>query len=299
MLIAGGVSPRVRGVIATYLRGSGVELVDLAQEAGCVSPRQLEQALASTPEVACVLIQQPNFCGLLEPLAEIGGRVQARTEKRPHLVVMADPLSLGLLTPPGACGADTVVGELQSLGLPAQFGGPTAGYFATQSRHIRRLPGRLVAETTDRQGRRGFTLTLQTREQHIRREKATSNICTNSALIALRATIFLALLGPRGLREAAAQSLQRSHYALERLLAIPGVERVYPGPFFREFAIALPVAAEELVERIYASSNILAGVPLGRFWPDRKQQLLVAVTEQRSRDDIEALALAVHKEIGA
>jgi glycine dehydrogenase subunit 1 len=299
VLVAGGVSPRCRAVMETYLGGAGVGLELLTETGGRLDPGRLRAALTGAADVAAVVVQQPNFFGLLEPLDEIGTAVHELGANRPHLVAIADPLSLGLLTPPGACGANTVVGELQSLGIAPQYGGPTAGYFATQQKHIRRLPGRLVAETTDGQGRRGFTLTLQTREQHIRREKATSNICTNSALIALRATIFLALLGPRGLREAAEQTLQRSHHALERLLTIPGVERVHSGPFFREFVVALPVAAEELVQRIYDSRQILAGVPLSRFWPERERELLVAVTERRTRAEIEALVLSVREEMGA
>lgn len=293
VLVAAGVNPRVRGVVETYASGIGLEIETLAETGGRVDSGDLSGALTGAPGVAAVLVQQPNFYGLLESLDEIGEIVGAAGSHRPHLVVSADPLSLGLLAPPGACGAETVVGDLQPLGIPAQFGGPTAGYFATRRVHVRRLPGRLVAETTDSAGRRGFTLTLQAREQHIRREKATSNICTNSALMALRTTVYLALLGPQGLREAAERSLKQSHYALSRLEAIRGVTRTYRGPFFREFAIRLPSDAEELVCRIARKEGILAGVPLSRFDPRRKQELLVAVTEKRTGSEIEALEQAM------
>ena len=294
VLLAAGVHPRVREVVRTYLDGAEGRLEILPESEGRLAPEALRQALAGEP-VAAVLIQQPNLYGLLEPLDALSATLGTPGPARPHLVVSADPISLGVLAAPGALGAESAVGDLQSLGVPAQFGGPTAGYFATRRAHLRRLPGRLVAEARDHAGRRGFTLTLQTREQHIRREKATSNICTNSALIGLRATIYLALVGPSGLREVGRQCLARARYALERLLEVPGVTRVYPGPFFREFVVRLPRPAAEVVARVLEQSGILAGIPLARHQDGRERDLLVAVTEKRSREEIDALAAALSR----
>lgn len=287
------VSPRIRGVIETYLEGTGARLEVLPEREGRIDFDALEKALAEGPAVAAVLVQQPNFFGLVEQLDRLPASLGKAPGTRPHLVISADPLSLGLLAPPARWGADTVVGDLQPLGIPAQFGGPTGGTFATRTAHIRRLPGRLVAEAADAAGRRGYTLTLQTREQHIRREKATSNICTNSALLALRATIYLALVGPRGLREAAGQCLARARYARERVGAIPGARLPHAGPFFREFVVDLGRPAEAAVDFVFLHYGILAGIPLSRFLPGRENELLIAVTEKRTREDIDALADAL------
>ena len=293
VLLPDTVSPRIRGVCASYFGSLDCEVQVLATQEGVLDPTALEAALDDGAPVAAVLIQQPNFFGQIEPLDRIGKIVQAREGKRPHLVVSADPISLGVLKAPAELGAETVVGDVQPLGVPPQCGGPSAGFFATRQAHIRKMPGRIAAEAYDAAGRRGFTLTLQTREQHIRRDKATSNICTNSALIALRATVYMAMLGPHGLREVAEQSLQRAAYARETLLEVPGVKPVFDGPFFREFAIELPLDAERVVAAVADRYPILPGVPLGRYIPGREKQLLVAVTEQRTRGDIDSLATAL------
>ena len=295
VLVAAGVHPRVRAVLDTYLGETGPAIELMADRDGRLDPAALRAQLSRGEPVAALLVQQPNFYGLLEPLDELGAMLGEIEGQQPHLVVSADPLLLGLLGAPAEFGAETVVGDLQPLGTPAQFGGPTAGYFATRKAHMRRMPGRIAAETTDGEGNRGYTLTLQTREQHIRREKATSNICTNAALIALRATVYLALLGPAGLREAAEQSLRRAHYAIARLETIPGVARTYAGPCVREALLSLPRPAAEVVQRIYQEDQILAGVPLSHFVKDRPNELLVAVTEKRSREEIERLATALRR----
>jgi len=294
ILVAGGVSPRVRGVLDTLLSSVGLAIEELPSDDGRVDLSSLRRLLGNGEPAAAVLVQQPGFLGLLEPLGEIGSLCAAHG-RGAHLVASADPLSLGLLAAPGRLGATTVVGDLQPLGIPPQFGGPSGGYFASRREHIRRMPGRIAAETVDSLGRRGYTLTLQTREQHIRREKATSNICTNSGLMALRACVYLSLLGPRGLHEAAAQCVQRSHYALAQLEQVAGVQRAHGGPFFREFAVRLPVPAEALVARIHEQAGILAGVPLSRFVAARDRDLLVAVTEKRSKAEIDALVAAVRQ----
>jgi glycine dehydrogenase subunit 1 len=293
VLLPATVSPRIQGVCRSYLENLDLAMEVLPAPGGVLEPAELVEALSGGEPVAAVLVQQPNFFGQLEPLDRIGAAVAACDGKRPHLVVSADPLSLGVLKAPGDLGAETVVGDIQPLGVPPQCGGPSAGYFATRMAHIRRMPGRIAAEAHDAAGRRGFTLTLQTREQHIRRDKATSNICTNSALMALRATIYLAMLGPAGLREVAEQSLRRAAYAREKLLAIRDVKPVYEGPFFREFVVELPRDAEQVVSAVAERYPIMAGVPLSRYDPDRSRQLLVAVTEQRTRGDIESLATAL------
>jgi glycine dehydrogenase subunit 1 len=294
LLLAGGVHPRVREVVRTYLDGTGATLEVLPESDGRCDPEALRAAVARGG-AAGVLVQQPNLYGLIEPLDALAAALGPAAPARPHLIVSADPISLGVLAAPGALGADSAVGDLQSLGTPVQFGGPTAGYFATREAHLRRMPGRIVAEARDGLGRRGFTLTLQTREQHIRREKATSNICTNSALIALRATIYLSLVGPAGLREVGEQCLARARYAMERLTEIPGVTRAHRGPFFREFVVRLPRPAEPTVARVRESAPILAGIPLGRHLPGRENELLIAVTEKRSREEIDALAAALRR----
>jgi glycine dehydrogenase subunit 1 len=194
---------------------------------------------------------------------------------------------------PGEQGADLVVGEGQSLGGPPAYGGPACGLFACKKELIRRLPGRLVAETVDRDGRRGFTLTLQTREQHIRREKATSNICTNNNLVALGFTIALALLGPKGLREMANLCVQKAHYMEKALTALRGVRREPGGPFFLEFCVRLPRPAAEVIAAVYRDHGILAGVDMGRFRAEWRDRLLVAVTEKRTREEIDAAVAAV------
>ncbi len=297
ILLAGGVNPRIKELIEAYL-GADISVESLPLKDGRLDPDTLKTSFGDGTGIAAILVQQPNFFGLLESISPVRELINSSTARKPaHLIVSADILSLGLLQAPGEIGADTVVGDLQPLGIPVLFGGPTAGYFATAKAHIRKMPGRIVGETVDSRGARGFTLTLQTREQHIRREKATSNICTNSAANALRATIFMSLLGPAGLKEMAGQNVQRSSYAAEKLVAIDGVERAYTGPFFREFVLSLPANAEALVERIFDRYQILAGIPLSRFDKERPDDLLVAVTEKRTRDEIDTLAKAVSEEL--
>ncbi len=293
--LAETVNPRIRGVVETYLQGSGIEVTLIPAKGGKLDVGYLEKALQAKP--AAVLIQQPNVFGLLEPLDAIGNLVSSAREagSKTHLVVSADPVSLGILEAPGRLGAETVVGDLQVLGNPISFGGPTAGYFATRKANIRKLPGRLVAEAFDSQGRRGFTLTLQTREQHIRREKATSNICTNSALIALRSTVCLSLLGPEGIREMALVTWGRAVDAAERLEKIPEIEMPYDGPFFREFVIRTPLRAEEVVKRCFDEAGVLPGVPVSRLGFDAERDLLVAVTERRTEEDLETLASTLER----
>jgi glycine dehydrogenase subunit 1 len=281
VVAAGAVHPHTLDVLRTYLEQ---DVTVVADRGGQCAPEDLKSALG--PDVAAVLYQHPNFFGLLESPQAIHALAH---EAGSLAVAISDPIALALLEPPGASGADIVVGEGQSLGNPPSFGGPLLGFFACKQSLVRRMPGRLAAQTVDRHGRRGFVLTLQTREQHIRREKATSNICTNQGLLALRATIYLGLLGKLGLTEVAELCVQKSHHAASLAAAIPGYRLAHGGPFFREFVLACPVDAAEVV-RAGRPRGILAGVDLGQFRREWRRWLLVAVTEQRSAAEIERWA---------
>jgi glycine dehydrogenase subunit 1 len=291
IVLAGGVHPLYRRVVGTYGSGPGLRLRDVPAPDGVVD---LEAARAAVgPTTAAVVVQSPNFYGCLEDVAAVAEIARAAGAL---LVVVSDPVNLGLLEAPGRQGADIVVGEGQGLGIPLSFGGPYLGVFAARQECVRRMPGRLVGATVDLDGRRGFVLTLQTREQHIRRAKATSNICTNVALNALMATIYVATLGKQGLVKVGELSMAKAHYAAERLTAIPGVALRFAAPFFKEFTVRLPKPPARVVARL-ARQKILAGVPLGTFDRRLGDCLLVAVTEKRTRDEIDALADALAKAV--
>jgi glycine dehydrogenase subunit 1 len=281
VLVSAGVDPRYVATLRTFGRGAGYEpeLFDLEDGRGGV-PQVGD-------DVACVVIQHPNAYGLLEPARELFGLAHAGGARA---IQVFDPLSLGILAPPGELGADLAVAEGQPLGNHLNFGGPYLGVIAARMDDVRRLPGRIVGETTDVDGRTGYVLTLQAREQHIRREKATSNICTNQTLMAIAATVYLGWLGPSGLEELGRQCAAKASYAAGRLTEVPGVELLFPGaPFFKEFPIRLPrPAADVLAELI--DRGYLAGVPLP---DDEGRALLVAVTERRTRREIDGLALAL------
>ncbi len=278
IVVAGALHPNYLDVLRTYLEH---DVTVVRDRGGQCAPEDLGAALGA--EVAAVIYQHPNFFGLLESPHAIHTLAH---EVGALAVAVCDPIALALLEPPGAIGADIVVGEGQSLGNPPCFGGPLLGFFACREKLVRRMPGRLAAQTVDRHGRRGFVLTLQTREQHIRREKATSNICTNQSLLALRATIYLGLLGKLGLTEVAELCVQKSHHAAERAAALPGYRRAHGGAFFREFALECPLDAAAVV-RAGRPRAVLPGVDLGQFRREWRRWLLVAVTEQRSAADIE------------
>ncbi len=278
--------PDYRVVVDTYLRAVDAELVVIPTDQGVADPTALEPFLGK--ETAAVLIQQPNFFGLLESASEIG----ARLEGTPTLLVACvNPISLGILQPPAAYGADIVVGDGQPLGNPLAFGGPSFGFMATRQKFIRRMPGRIVGQTQDGEGNRGFVLTLQTREQHIRRQRATSNICTNAAHSMLIGTIYLALLGKEGLREVAIQCAQKAHFTAERISALSGWELLFEGPFYHEFAVQAPVPWPQ-VNAALLKEGIIGGLPLAKLYPERPEwenALLFCVTEARTADEIEHL----------
>ena len=285
VVTAESVHPEYRQILDTYLADQDVDLVTLAAPSGTISPSDL--AATVNAETACVLVQHPNFFGCLEEveqLAEIAHRSGAL------FIVSVDPISLGLLKRPGDYGADIVVAEGQSLGNPMAFGGPYLGIMACREQFLRRMPGRLVGQTVDRRGNRCWVLTLQTREQHIRREKATSNICTNEGLLALRATVYLSLMGPTGMRQVAELCLQKSRYAAERLSAVPSLSLAFDRPTFKEFVVRVKNGAVDALIEKALKENIFAGVPLDRFYPELSDCLLVAVTEKRTKAEIDRLA---------
>ena len=289
--VSHAVNPLYKRVTATYCEGPRVRLRDAAAPEGVTDLAAAKKAVG--PKTAALVIQTPNFYGCLEDVAAAAEVAHAAGAL---LVVVADPVNLGVLEGPGKLGADIVVGEGQGLGVPMSFGGPNLGVFAAKSELVRRMPGRLVGVTVDRDGERGFVLTLQTREQHIRRAKATSNICTNVALCALMATIYLATLGRRGLVRVGELSAAKAHYAAERLAKVPGVSLRFAAPFFKEFALKLPKPPERVAARL-ARQGFLAGVPLKSFDRSLGDCLLVAVTEKRAKAEIDAFAAALEKAV--
>lgn len=286
-----GVHPAWRQVVETYVEGLGIRIRSLEIEDGLTSPCTVNGTIGS--ETACLVVQQPNFFGSVEPLRSLG---QSAHRAGALLIVAANPIPIALLESPGQQEADIVVGEGQPLGLGLNFGGPLLGFFATRQAHVRKMPGRLVGEASDHDGRKGYVLTLQTREQHIRREKATSNICTNQGLCMLAATAYMSVMGRQGVPEVARQSLQKAHYAIDRIMSLPGYTPRFQAPFFHEFAVRCPTPVPDLVRRL-ASEGILAGYWIGRDYPELEDCLLVAVTEMRTRDEIERLVLALGRSI--
>jgi glycine dehydrogenase subunit 1 len=288
-LLSEAVHPEYRAVLHTYLQNLGMQVRQVpVDEAGQTPLAWVREGLSQ--RVACAVLQSPNFFGVVEDLT---GFAEALHDAKALLVqAVAEPVSLGLLKPPGAWGADIVVGEGQSFGNALSYGGPYLGFFATKDQFVRQMPGRLAGETVDTEGRRGYVLTLSTREQHIRREKATSNICTNEGLCALAATIHLCTLGKVGLRRLAELNLQRARYAQQQLAAIPGCRVPFTGPTFNEFVLETPKPAADLIRQLSAH-RLIPGVDLGRFYPERSHQLLICVTEMNSRDDIDRLCSAL------
>src|SRR5579864_2679808 len=289
VLVARSVHPEYRQVLDTYARNLDMSF----EEVGYTASGQIDlQALAASinNETAAVLVQSPNFFGVLEPVPQIAQI--ARGAEALTVVSIAEGVSLGAVRPPAE--ADIVALETQSFGMAPSFGGPYAGVIAAREKYIRQLPGRLAGQTTDSQGRRGFCLTLATREQHIRRERATSNICTNQALCALAATVHLCLLGKQGLQEMAAQNIAKAQFALEELEKLPGVSRVFQGPIFNEFALQFPRSVRMINSQLLRD-KIIGPLPLGAHYPELTKCGLVCVTETTTRDQIERLTEAVRE----
>ncbi|HEY6838364.1 MAG TPA: aminomethyl-transferring glycine dehydrogenase subunit GcvPA [Geobacteraceae bacterium] len=284
LVIDGCVSPFARQIVRTYLANQNVEIVEIPPRDGEPDRAGLIAALGT--ESAALMVQNPTFFGSVHDLSELAAAAHAVGAL---LVASVYPVSLGLVKSPGEMGVDIVVGDGQSLGNPLSFGGPSFGFIATVKKYIRNLPGRIIGETVDKSGRRGFVLTLQAREQHIKRHKATSNICSNQSLCALRGLIFLASVGREGLVELAELNYRKAEYAKAVLGAIKGVEVVNAAPTFNEFTLRLPKKAADVVTRLL-KGQIAAGVPAGDYYPGMDDCLVVTVTEKRSREEIDMLA---------
>lgn len=301
VVLDAGLHPEYVQVTRTYLQPQGftTEICGSLEGPAQIGPEPEALLAAIGPQTACVVVQTPDFLGRIHDLRGFADDVHARGAL---LVVHTDPIAAGLFQPPGALGADIVTGEGQPLGIPLSYGGPYLGIFATRAALARKMPGRLVGQTTDAHGRRGFVLTLNTREQHIRRDKATSNICTNQGLMALRAAIYLAAMGPEGLRETAQVCYHKAAHAAAELSSLPGVSLVTPAPFFREFAVRLPIPAAQVIRRA-REHGVIPGLDLSRYYQERTGELLVAVTERYSAAQIGRLvasvAAALETEAGA
>ena len=287
VLVADSVAPQSREVLNTYAHFRGVSVVTFGYQDGRVDMADLAAKLSD--KTAAVLVQSPNFFGVIE---EIEAIAEAAHAHKAALIVSCDPISLGLLKAPGLIGADIAVGEGQPLGNPVSFGGPYVGFFAAKEKWLRKMPGRIVGETIDRDGKRGFVLTIQAREQHIRREKATSNICSNEALCALAATIYLSTMGREGLHEVAEQCVAKSRYAYDQLLKTGAFEPMFGTPFFREFVLRYKGNITELNAKLL-KQGILGGYDLDRNYPDLKDGWLIAVTEKRTKAEVDALVEGV------
>lgn len=285
-IVSSTVHPEYLEVVRTYVQHAGIELahLDFDHASGTTSD-DLDGMLDDS--VAALVIQSPNFFGSIEDVKALAERVHKAGALL--IVTISESASLGLLASPGECGADIVVAEGQSFGVPVSYGGPYVGLFATREKYARQMPGRLVGVAADKQGRRGFVLTLATREQHIRREKATSNICTNQGLIALAATIYMTTMGRRGLQEVATQCAQKAHYAAREIAKLDGYTLPYSAPFFNEFVVRAPIEANELVRRLARDHNTGAGVALSRYFENQPNDLLICVTETNTRAQIDSL----------
>ena len=286
VVAASSIHPQYLEVVKTYVQHAGIalEVIDHDQQTG-----QAGSSLASAidDQTAAVVVQSPNFFGCIEDLASLANAAHAKGALL--VVAITEALSLGLLKSPGECSADIVVAEGQSFGVPLSFGGPYVGLFATLEKYARQIPGRLVGEAYDKKGRRGFVLTLATREQHIRREKATSNICTNEGLIALAATVYLETMGRKGIQEVAHQCVQKAAYAARIISALPGFSLPFTGARFNEFVVRAPIDAVDLLSKLGTKKGIDGGLALSRFLPGHQNDILVCVTETNTREQIDAL----------
>jgi glycine dehydrogenase subunit 1 len=288
-VVAGSVHPHYIDVLKTYTSGLGIAIDVLPRPAGGA----IDWSDVACADAAALVVSSPNIFGVIE---DVGGAATAAHRDGALLIAVTDPTAMGIFKPPGELGADVAVGEGISLGNSISYGGPGAGLFATKLDLVRQVPGRIAGETVDADGRRAFVLTLQAREQHIRRSKATSNVCTNQTLMAIAAAVHLSWLGPGGLRRLGEVCLRRAAFAADRLADLPGCRLVHSGTHFKEFVLATPVPAAELVRGL-AGRGFLAGPALGRWYPDLANCLLVAVTERRTEEEILGFAEALEKEL--
>lgn len=297
--ISAAVHPEYRSVLETYVRHHALELVNIPVLDGRTDLTELKRH--TDDETIAVVMQSPNFFGLIEDgkaiaqsIGQSSSDAAGDNKDRPFLIAVVDPISLAVLKPPGEYGADIAVGEGQQLGNPMSYGGPSFGFFATRMQHVRKVPGRIIGETKDRDGKRGYVLTFQTREQHIRREKATSNICTNQGLCCLRGAMYLALLGEAGVQAVASSSARKAHYAYKRLTAIAGTESTFGRGFFNEFALRFPLPAAIVYERL-DNAGIGGGLDLGRYYPEYDHDMLFSFTELTTLEEIEQLATTLEQ----
>jgi glycine dehydrogenase subunit 1 len=291
-LIASTVHPEYVEVTKTYTQHGDAKIESLGADAktGRLDMSELDRI---DSETACVVVQSPNFFGCIEDVEAIAEKVHASGAML--IVVVTEAIALGLLKTPGECGADIVVAEGQSFGIPMSYGGPHLGMFACKEKFVRNMPGRLAGIAYDKDGKQGFVLTLATRELHIRREKATSNICTNQGLIALAATIYMEAMGKKGLREVAEQNLQKAAYAAERINSIDGLAVAFSSPFFNEFTVRCEGDASVLLEKLRSEHAIIGGLPMSRYFPERKNEFLVCVTETSTKAQIDDLVNGLTK----
>ncbi|MGB4009083.1 MAG: aminomethyl-transferring glycine dehydrogenase subunit GcvPA, partial [Bacillota bacterium] len=285
VVVSRAINPRYRQVLRTYAHPRGIEIVtvDYDTQSGATPPESVPKDLLE--DAACFIVQSPNYFGIVEDMAALS---EATHRSRALFVAVVNPISLGILAPPGSYGADIALGEGQPLGNPISFGGPLLGFFATTSKLMRKMPGRLVGQTHDDQGRRGYVLTLQAREQHIRRESATSNICSNEALCALAATIYLSLMGPSGLRKVAELCTWNAHYLHDKIAKIPEYEFPFDGPFFNEFAVRGRRPPAERNRRLL-ERGIIGGKMIEADYPELSGCTLWATTETRTRQELDTL----------
>lgn len=293
VIVSKGVHPEYREVLRTYLSHLGVNIIEVEVPSGITDVKAVQAAAGSG--TAAVLVQNPNFFGCLEDVDRLSATVH---DKGALLVSCVNPISLGIVRPPGEYGADIAVGDAQPLGNYPSFGGPHVGFFAVKKELMRKMPGRLVGITDDVKGRRGFVLTLQAREQHIRRQRAVSNICTNQNLLALRACIYLSAIGKEGLRELAELNLQKSHYAFDQICGLNGFEPLFERPFFNEFAVKLPKGIEPRVNSVLFGNGVIGGLPLGRFYRELEGSMLFCVTEKKTKGDIDRLVSVLKEASG-
>lgn len=284
VVVSKAVHPEARRVLATYMDFNNIEVVEIDVKDGITDIEKLEAAVDN--KTAGVIIQSPNFFGCVEDAEAVEKLTHAN---KANLIMSVDPISLGILKTPGEIGADVVVGDGQALGNFMSFGGPYLGFMAVTNKLMRKVPGRVVGETEDSDGKRAYVLTLQAREQHIRREKATSNICSNQGLNAVRATIYMSLMGKEGLKEVATQCLQKSHYAYEKLLATGKVKPVFNAPFFKEFAVEVSADVDTVNAKL-KEAGIIGGYNLSKDYSDLKNATLICVTEKRTKAEIDKLA---------
>lgn len=285
IIVSKAVNPQAREILKTYAHIQGLKILELDIKDGVTDLEALEELMGE--DTGAVIVQSPNFFGIIEDLELISSMV--KKFRRTSLIASVDPISLGILKRPGDLGVDIVVGEGQALGMPLNFGGPYLGFIATTKKYMRKLPGRIVGQTKDMDGKRSFVLTLSAREQHIRREKATSNICSNQGLNTLAATIYMVTLGKEGLREVALQSTKKAHYAFKEITKTGKYRPLFNKPFFKEFAIKSDISSDKIINDL-RKENIIGGYDLGRDYPEYENSILYAVTEKRTKDEIDKLS---------